>query len=61
MGYELDIEGIVEPDEIIWDNIGITGTSQGWRWIATYIMTFFLLALTTVSSLYMNGLAQLVD
>ena len=31
MGYEMEVEGLIEPDEILWDNLGIVGTNYKLR------------------------------
>ena len=28
MGHEIDVEEIIEPDEIIWENLAYTGSEQ---------------------------------
>lgn len=60
-GRELDIEQILEPDEILWHNLGITGSGQRVRQFATFVVTLLIVAVTTVASFYAKGLAQLVD
>jgi len=60
-GKELDIEEILEPDEIIWNNLEVTGSNYTLRQVATVVITLVLIVITTICSFGANGLAQLID
>jgi hypothetical protein len=61
MGYELNVEDIVEPDDIKWENLSFTGTDQNIRAFQTGLIVLFFVAFTTVFTLYMNGSSQLLS
>lgn len=61
MGYELNVEDIVEPDAIKWENLSFTGTDQNIRAFQTGLIVLFFVVFTTVFTLYMNGSSQLLS
>jgi len=49
-GEELDIEELLEPDEILWDNLEVTGMNLTLRKVATVVITLTLIVVTTLCS-----------
>ena len=61
MGQELEVVPIIEPDEIIWENLSYTGDEQLIRTIIMKIVAIFFLLLTTLLTMYISGFALLVE
>ena len=61
MNHKLDIEPIIEPDEIIWENLAFSGDEQLIRKIGLYIISLAFLIVVVVFTMYMGGAQALVE
>lgn len=61
MGQELEVVPIIEPDEIIWENLSYSGDEQLIRTIVMKIVAIFFLLLTTLLTMYISGFSLLVE
>lgn len=61
MGQELEVVPIIEPDEIIWENLAYTGDEQLIRTIIMKIVAIFFVLLTTLLTMYISGFALLAE
>jgi chorismate-pyruvate lyase len=61
MGCNLDVETLVEPDEIIWENLAYTGDQQTGRNIIMQIISIIFLIIIAISTMYITGVSLLMD
>lgn len=61
MGNELDVRPIIEPDEIIWENLAYTGDDQAIRRIIMQLISLIFLILTIIFTMYIKGTSKLVE
>lgn len=61
MGQELEVVPIIEPDEIIWENLSYSGDEQLVRAILMRIVAIFFLLVTTLLTMYISGISLLVE
>lgn len=54
-GKNLDVKQILEPDEIIWQNLAFTGDEQRARKYAIQIISLFFLLFNTLFTMYLKG------
>ena len=52
---QIDVQPILEPDEIIWENLAFTGDEQRARRIAINIFSVIFLVLNTIFTMYLAG------
>ena len=60
LGRELIIDPIIEPDEILWENLAYTGDEQTIRKIIMQIISIIFLVITTLFTMYLSGLKSYV-
>jgi len=54
-GRQLDVKPILEPDEIIWENLAYTGDEQKARKYAIQVFSCFFLVFNTLFTMYLSG------
>ena len=58
MGHEIDVEEIIEPDEIIWENLAYTGSEQRIRQVFTLLFALFFVGFSVIFTLLTNGFSR---
>ena len=61
MGHEIDVEEIIEPDEIIWENLAYTGSEQRIRQLFTILFALFFIGFSVVFTMLMLGFHRLTE
>jgi len=61
MGHEIDVEEIIEPDEIIWENLAYTGSEQRIRQLFTVLFALFFIGFSVVFTMATFGLDRLTE
>lgn len=61
MGSNLNVVPIIEPDEIIWENLAYTGDEQTVRKIIMQIISIVFLVVTTILTMYITGTSLLME
>ena len=61
MGQELEVVPIIEPDEIIWENLSYSSDDQLIRTIVMKVVAIFFLLLTTLLTMYISGMSLFVE
>jgi hypothetical protein len=52
---------ILEPDEIIWENLAFTGEEQKARGLAVNVFSVFFLLLNTLFTMYLSGFSTYLN
>jgi len=60
MGYKMECVEIMEPDEIIWENLSFSGDDQMIRKTVLYVVSLVFLACVTIFTMYMGGAEALI-
>ena len=60
-GREIKIEPILEPDEIIWENLAYSVDEQNARKFAINVFSFFFLIINTLFTMYLSGFAYYMN
>lgn len=60
-GKELKIVPILEPDEIIWENLAYTGDEQRVRKYIMQVVSMFFLIANTLFTMYLAGIKNLTN
>ena len=58
---EIDVSPIIEPDEIIWENLSYTGDEQRARRYAVNVFSVIFLLLNTLFTMYLSGFKQYMN
>ena len=61
MNHKLDVEPIIEPDEIIWENLAFSGDEQLIRKIGLYAISLVFLIVVVIFTMYMGGVESLIE
>lgn len=61
MGHEIDVEEIIEPDEIIWENLAYTGSEQRIRQLFTALFALFFIGFSVVFTMFMLGFDRFTE
>jgi len=55
------METILEPDEIIWENLAYTGAQQEARRYAILVFSVFFLLFNTLFTIYLGGFSYFMN
>mmetsp|Transcript_24596 Transcript_24596/g.38192 ORF Transcript_24596/g.38192 Transcript_24596/m.38192 type:complete len:146 (-) Transcript_24596:2569-3006(-) len=60
MGKKIQVEPIIEPDEILWENLSFSMEEQFVRKLTMQIVALIFILIATMASFYMAGFDSLV-
>ena len=60
-GRKLDVRPILEPDEIIWENLAYTGDEQRFRKYIMQFVSLLFLIINTLFTMYLTGIQSWLE